>query len=61
MFRDRTDAAQQLPARLRTQLVCLLVSPEFRSVGQLYGDFIQVDDAEVIATLGDVDPHQVAR
>lgn len=47
-------APQALAAILRQEvddLVCLLEPEPFRSVGEAYGNFHQVDDAEVIACL----------
>lgn len=47
-------APRGLAASFRTEVddfVCLLEPEPFRSVGEAYGDFHQVDDAEVIACL----------
>ncbi len=49
-------APRPLATALREEVddfVCLLQPDPFRSVGEAYGDFRQVSDAEVIAWLGD--------
>jgi putative phosphoribosyl transferase len=37
------------------EVVCLLVPNGFRSVGQYYGDFEQVEDGEVVEMIRDFD------
>lgn len=39
--------------RYADEVVCLEMPAAFHAVGQLYGDFSQVDDEEVIAGLSD--------
>lgn len=46
LFADRAEAGRRLAAEA-DEIVCLETPSEFYAVGQFYGDFRQLEDADV--------------